>query len=237
MTARSMDFTACPATYTLVIPAYTHRMRTQPALHERVADNVTCLTALLVRLEDELPEKKRNPHGGFGSGKGGHGPLAAWNTQAAMLVLEVHAGARELETNLRYSLTGALRNRGGSSRNTEVSLQNLVTLSAGADYAAVMVVIKKLDQWVWRGRIILGDAEPMARLPRLPGEADPACPYCRSSGTLRVRHSTGVVICLRPGCRDSEGNRTAGRVEVGTFSGEPSIVWADGMTGVQTGAA
>jgi hypothetical protein len=211
-------------------------MRPPVALHVRVVDDVAALTALLERLEAELPEKKRNPHGGYGSGKGGHHPLSSWNSQVAMLVLDIHGGTRDLETNLRYAISGSLRGRGGSDGNTRKSLANLVSLCAGTDYAGVMVVCKQLESWIWRGRLVLGEAEPFSRLPRLPGQGDPACPFCKSPGTLRVRHATGVVICLRPGCQDSEGNRTSGRIEIGSFSGDPSIVWGDRTTGVANAA-
>lgn len=212
-------------------------MRSPVALNVRVVDDVAALSGLLERLEAELPEKRKNPYGGHGSGKGGHPPLTSWNTQAAMLLLEIHAGVRELETNLQYMISGSLRGRGGSDKNTGKSLANLPALCAGSDYASVMVACKQLERWVWRARMVLGDAEPFSRLPRLPGQGEPACPFCRSAGTLRVRHATGVVVCLRPTCKDGDGNRPQGRVEVGQYSAEPLIAWADGTTGVNANAA
>lgn len=211
--------------------------RSPVALHVRVTDDVAALSGLLGRLEEEIPEKRKNPHGGHGSGKGGHHPLAAWNAQAAMLVLDVHAGCRDLETNLRYSITGTVRTRGGSDRNTARCLMNLAALCAGSDYAGVMLVCRKLESWIWRARLILGDADPVSRLPRLPGQGDFACPFCQTKGSLRVRHATGVVVCLRPTCRDSEGNRPAGRIEVGQYSAKSLLAWSDGTTGVMASDA
>src|SRR5271166_6065649 len=112
-------------------------MRSPVALHVRVTDNVAALEGLLERLEEELPEKKKNPFGGHGSGKGGHPPLTSWNTQVAMLTLDIHAGVRELEANLRYAISGRLRSRGGSDGNTVRSLRSLPALCAGSDYTAV----------------------------------------------------------------------------------------------------
>lgn len=209
-------------------------MRSPGALHVRVTDNVDALTGLLARLEEEIPEKRRNPHGGNGSGKGGLPPLTSWNTQAAMLVLDIHAGVRELETDLRYAITGVVRTRGGSDNNTARSLHNLIGLCAGSDYSAVQIACKKMESWIWRARLILGDAEPFSRLPRLPGQPEPACPFCRTAGSLRVRHATGMVICLRPTCKDTEGNRPQGHIEVGSYSGEPLVAWASGETGIAT---
>ena len=109
-------------------------------------------------------------------------------------------------------------------RNTARCLMNLAALCAGSDYASVMLVCRKLESWIWRARRVpLGDADPVSRLPRLPGQGDFACPFCQTKGSLRVRHATGVVVCLRPTCRDSEGNRPAGRVDAGSFSGEPML--------------
>lgn len=229
--ARPVACNFSPVTYNAAMT------RSTVALHTRVSDNVTALAGLLERLEEELPEKKKNPYGGAGTGKGGHHPLAAWNAQAAMLLLEVHSGIRDLETNLRYSVTGRVRVRGGSDRNTETCLRVLPNLCAGCDYAAVQLACKKLESWIWRARLVLGDAEPFSRLPRLPGQGDPRCPFCATPGSLRVRHATGSVVCLKPACKDSNGDRPQGKVEVGQFSLEPIIAWADGTTGVSSGAA
>ena len=214
--------------------SYDSQRKNGGSLHVRVSDAVDTLTDLLPRLEAEVPAKKKNPYGGHGSGQGGHPPLTSWNSQAAMLILDIHAGVRELETNLRYAVTGVVRSRGGSDGNTARALASLIAMCAAADYAAVVIVCRKLESWAWRARMILGDVEPFARLPRLPGESEPRCPFGDPPhpGTLRVRHATGLVICLHPGCKDSEGNRPQGRIEIGSFSGEPLIAWASGETGV-----
>lgn len=207
-------------------------MRIPVALNVRVTDAIADLTALMSKLEEEIPEKRRNPHGGFGSGKGGHGPLASWNTPAAMLVLDIHAGVREIEVNIRHMLTGKIRDRGDSGGNTVRALSSLSDLCAGADHATVVLTCRKLESWIYRGRMILGEIEPVSRLPRLPGQGDPACPFCNKPGTLRVRHSTGVVTCLNPACKDGDGVKPLGRIEVGSFSAEPLLAWRDGTTGV-----
>jgi hypothetical protein len=204
-----------------------------PTLHTRITDDVAELLTLLPRLEEEIPEKRRNPHGGFGSGQGGHHPLAAWNTAAAMLVADIHYGARELECDLRYRISGRARSRGASSVNTTRSLQMITSLISGVTYHDGRIAAIRIESWIHRGRLILGDEDPLSRLPRQPGQADPCCPFCGSKGTLRARLATGMIACVRPSCRDSEGNRTRGVIEVGAFSAETSIVWADGTTGLR----
>ena len=206
-------------------------MRSPVSLFTRISDDCAELGTLLARLEEEIPEKKRRPYGGFGSGQGGHPPLAAWNAPAAMLVMDVHHGLRDLETDLRYQVSGRVRTRGGSAGNTARCLERIPQLVSGLDYAAAQVTSKKLASWIYRSRLILGDADPVSRLPRLPGEGEPACPFCRSPGSLRVRHATGVVMCIRPTCRAS------GRVAPGGYSSQPLIAWPDGTTGVSTPAA
>jgi hypothetical protein len=171
-------------------------MRSPASLFTRISDDCAELAGLLTRLEAEVPEKKRQPYGGYGSGQGGHPPLASWNAPAAMLVMDVHAGTRELETNLKHRLTGRIRSRGGSSANTSKCLELLPSLCAGVDYHDAATALKKLESWIFRARLVLGDADPVSRLPRLPGEAEPACPFCRCPGSLRVRHQTGAVMCL-----------------------------------------
>jgi len=206
-------------------------MRSSQSLHVRITESVEELAGLLSRLETEVPEKKRQPYGGYGSGQGGHSPLAAWNAPAAMLVMDVHAGARDLETDLKHRLTGRLRSRGGSSGNTLKCLAGIPSLCAGVDYHDAATALKKLEIWIYRARLVLGDADPVSRLPRLPGQAEPSCPYCRGA-TLRFRQATGVVRCIRPGCRDGNGQAPAARIELGDFSGTPIVAWADGSTGV-----
>jgi hypothetical protein len=211
-------------------------MQTPVAIHVRISDDVAAMEALLERLEEELPEKKKNPHGGHGSAKGGHPPLTSWNTQVAMLVMDIHAGVRELETDLRYAIAGTVRVRGGSDGNTTRSLRALPGLCAGSDHAAVQLACKKLEGWIYRAQLILGDVAPFSRLPRLPGQGEPVCPFCNSAGSLRVQHATGKVRCLKPSCRDTEGNKPSGLVEMGQFSAQPLIAWSDGTTGVQASA-
>lgn len=206
-------------------------MRATDSVHAALADAAAELLALLPYVEAELTQKKRNPYGGFGSGKGGHGQLAAWNTQAAMLLLDIHTGARELESDLRYQVAGTLWIRGGSEKNTAHCIKGLPSLAAGVPRDVAVLVIRRLESWIYRAELILGRTEPLSRLPRLPGEPEPACPYCERA-TLRVRHATGVVACIHPACRDGNGRRPAGHIELGAYSGEPMIAWSDGMTGV-----
>lgn len=209
-------------------------MRAAPSVFTRVTDDCTELAALLSRLEGEVPEKKRNPHGGYGSGKGGH-HNPAWNAPAAMLVMDIHYGVRELETNLKYEIAGTIRSRGASAGNTWKCLEGLPGLVSGLDHSGARLVLQKLESWINRARMILGDAEPLSRLPRLPGQTEPLCPYCRGA-SLRYRPFSGTVRCIRPGCKDSNGERPAGQLTTGQYSGQPILAWADGQSGAHAPA-
>lgn len=201
------------------------------AMYSRLEVLVGELIRLLDRLEEEIPYKPKLPAPVGGAPRGGHGPLASWNTPAAMLVLEIHAGVRELETSLRHRLTGIRRVRGSSTENTVRALENLPALCAGSDVKDCRIVLQTLDAWSWKARLVLGDDEPFSRLPRMVGQSEPLCPYCHRT-TLRYRPYSGRVRCISPDCRDINGRKPEGRLETGDYSGEASLAWNDGTTGV-----
>ena len=199
------------------------------SMHSRVSAAVEKLVPLIEQLEAELPHKPVTPAGR--SSQGGHGPLASWNTPAAMLIMEIHAGVREIEQDVRYMLSGHLRTRGSSHENTLAALNGLPSICAGIDYSQALRVAQKLEKWIWRARLTLGQVEAFSRLPRMPGQPEIPCPYCRAS-TLRFRPTKGLVRCVNPDCVDGNGRRPAARVEVGDFSQQPILAWADGGTGL-----
>lgn len=201
-----------------------------PALHARVTTAADDLSALLARLEAELPEKYRKPYGAGAMPRGGDGPLASWNSSVAYLVMEIHSGLREIETNLRYMVAGVLRNHGGGDGVTRAILDRVADLTAGASTASATAVAVQLEKWCYRARLALGESEPLARMPRLPGAPEPPCPYCGRT-SIRYQPSSGVLTCVNPGCRDRDGKRTRGRVEVGRYTGEPRVAWQDGSSG------
>jgi hypothetical protein len=202
------------------------------SLHTRIVDACADLAELLGRLEREIVYKRKE---GFSAGgspqKGGHRPLAAWNTPVATLIFVVHAGIRELTDDLTYSVAHTIRPKGGAHKVTLLLLERLPSLAAGADQHLAHRTARQVENWCGQARTVLGEAERWQRLPRQPGEAEPACPWCKNH-TLRYKSFTGVVKCITPGCRDSDGNSPQGLLEVGAVSGEPQLAWADRTTGV-----
>jgi hypothetical protein len=202
--------------------------------YERLRQAAADLAALLPRLEAELPHRPREgfrPPGASGTpGKPG-ARLASWNTQVAMIILSVHAGVRELEQNLRYRLTGSLRERGGSDGNTLAALDAVVSVAAGSGDRELHHAMRTVERWCWQARLALGETEAWVHVPRAPGQRAARCVYC-GFATLRMRALSGLLRCVNPACLDQDGRRPEGRVEYGPGYGEPVVVWNSGDIGV-----
>lgn len=155
----------------------------------------------------------------------------AWNTQAAYLVFDMHRLTRDHENRLRGLVSGSQMSRGGSDRNTFLSLDALPDLAFAAGRDEVHETLTALSGWLRRARETLGEVEPLARLPRQPGAGEPRCPWCERM-TLRHQPHAGIVRCINPACRDTDGNRPQGRVELGRLSCEPLLVWGTGEVGL-----
>jgi hypothetical protein len=155
----------------------------------------------------------------------------AWNTQAAYLVFDLHRLTRDHEDRLRTLVSGTRTRRGSSDRNTFLSLDALPALAFAAGQDEVHETLAALSSWLRRAREALGEVEPLSRLPRLPGQSEPRCPWCQRM-TLRHQPYAGIVRCINPACRDTDGNRPLGRVELGRLSCEPLLVWGTGEAGL-----
>ena len=186
-----------------------------------------------VRLNDQLESVimvKIKQQGGF-HGKISHSP-PPWYTPVANAVLDLHALARKLESSLRYELNLPARNRGGSGENTIRALRAIPRLCEGTDDYAVHLCTKELRKWSSRAEISLNLREMPQRLPRSPGNPEPACPMCKNR-TLRMwsqdLDGRGNIRCLNPACRDENGSRTSAQLEF--FHGEFVFRWQDGIIG------
>jgi hypothetical protein len=203
------------------------------ALHARLEQSAAELAELLSECESELPLKPRQ-YGARPTGRITQGALASWNTQVAMLVLEVHAGIRELEANLKYAVSGHVRERGGSDANTARAIASVVALAAAAGDYELRSVLRQVEAWGWRARLALGHSEPLQQLPRQPGQSAARCPWC-GKATLRMKPVIGLVKCINPACSDDTGCQPVARVAFGQYSDEPILVWADNSVGLGSG--
>lgn len=155
----------------------------------------------------------------------------SWNAQAAYLIFDLRQLARSHENRLQTLASGVARPRGTSDTNTFLALDALPRLAHGVGPDEVYETLNAVSAWLRRARETLGEVEPLVRLPRLPGQPEPRCPWCERM-TLRQQPHAGIVRCVNPGCRDSDGRRPLGRVEVGRLSLEPMLVWGTGEVGL-----
>lgn len=151
-----------------------------------------------------------------------------WHARAALLVMDLHALTRQHERELVTKVSGRQRERGGSDRNTELSLQALPKLAEAVQDRDVWSVVFKLEQWINRAEETLGLIEPLRHLPTPPGESEPRCPWCGYL-TLRWQMRLGRIRCVNPGCAVDpyHDRRPAGYLEMDLQTGVTDITWDD----------
>jgi hypothetical protein len=159
------------------------------------------------------------------------GSSPSWHTQAAYAVMEARTMSRTLESRMRKSARLPDRPRGGSDHNTVMALGTLTDLADAVGVGDLQNTVRTLRQWIGQARIIVGEVEPMRRLPREDGAQEPRCPWCRCM-TLRQQPYAGILRCINPECRDQDGNRVLGRVEIGRYTATPIVVWQDDTMGL-----
>lgn len=182
-------------------------------------------------LEDEVTEPAC-PASGGGFRHVPSGSKPPWNSQAAHLVMDLHAKAREFEASFSYQACGTYPNRGVSSRNTWLALYRLTDLMEAVGDREVVFVLTGLRIWNGQAEVVLGQAEPIRRLPREFGSTEQVCPWCQYK-TLRCYASTGSVFCINPGCQDADGGKPKAVIDV-DVSGALTLVWQDGVHRVPT---
>lgn len=128
-------------------------------------------------------------------------------------------------------VTGGRVARGLSDRNTQLSLFSLPDLAVTATDSDVAFVLVKLTGWVERARPVVGETEPLRRVPRIHGYIEPRCPWCGFC-TLRCKLAAGFLFCINPSCTDDSGKRPLGTVEVGMTVDEVTLRWQDGTAGI-----
>src|SRR5215472_2508452 len=85
------------------------------------------------------------------SGKPGSRP--PWNSAVALVITDVHAGARDLERQFRFHLARATPlSRGGSHSNTLSALQALVAMEQIVPEQTAKQAIRTLTRWADRIR-------------------------------------------------------------------------------------
>lgn len=196
------------------------------ALRTRLTDTVTDTIALNDRLEAIVAVRPSRPGGGF------HGKIdfsqPPWHAQAAHVVLDLHAWAREAEAISCLRARLPRRVRGGSTANTRRALARVCAVAESLEDDVVYSSVRWLDGWCRKAQIVLGEREAVRRLPRYPGQPDSVCPWCQRD-SLRQRAQMGVIFCVNMACRDEDGKRP--RAELEMFGGEWVLRWQDSLIG------
>lgn len=161
------------------------------------------------------------------AGKPGSKP--PWNPEVAGALFNAHAGARQLEADLRIAITGRDYRRSPRSGNTGDVLAAIKAMETAMDHPQAEAAHRKLTRWVTAIRQLPGlDLSPKwERIRPGPDGLPPKCPHC-GTFSLRVALSSGVVQCWYPGCTDSDGRRPQARLDLSRINGNPVLVWSDG---------
>lgn len=204
------------------------------SLHQLAFDTeeLTRQGGLLEQLHELLPEQPVDPTVGSTQRHKVSGSPAPWHDEAAGVYTAIHAGARELEREVREHITGHPGEpRGGSDDNTRQALQAVVQLAHAADEDEQARATRLVASWCREARQVsdIDQQEQWVKMPRRPGQAPPACPYCGLM-SLRWSRERGLVRCLtNPDCADADGNRPSARMEYGQYSGQGWLLFRDGL--------
>ena len=196
----------------------------------RIKDSATQALLIYAQLQQVTVFQSKIP--GFSSGKVIHSQ-PPWNAAVAFSYLELHSLSRDLEDKFRYYSDQPARGRGGSDENTRLALESVINHTESVPESAVLSAIRDLESWIRRARIVLGELELPQRLPRLPGQAEPSCPFCKRR-TLRMLPLRGVVTCIMPLsiCKDDEGRKAFAKMEFSAFTQDFELVWQDDVVGI-----
>ena len=197
------------------------------ALRTRLKDSVSHALILNERLERVIAVKTRGNSSGF------HGKIdfsqPPWNAAVASAIMDLHAQSRDMEACLRISLQLPKRPRGGSGNNTRIALENVLRLSEGATDGSVKDNTRSLDSWSRRASVALNEREVPRRLPRIEGQKEPSCPWCKNH-TLRMLPLYGTIRCMNPECRDEQDRKPIAKLEY--FEAEFVLRWQDDIIGL-----
>jgi hypothetical protein len=154
------------------------------------------------------------------------------NAAALDVVTTVHEGIRRLEFALLCEITPdspPAKRRGGSDANTYSAIESVVRLCSAVSRHRADEVARLLGRWTAAAKRLpaLDELARWIPLARDPGKLPPACQYC-GKYSLRVLEDSVIIACLRPGCRDSDGNSPVGRLGFDKETHRPCLMWNDG---------
>lgn len=200
-------------------------MTTADTPADRLAEGLKSAEAMLAQLQVLLPElDSLGPTTGT---VGRHAPESdePWNNVVADAYWGIWHGAGKLVGLLRYAV-GLKQLPEREAPTGPDALKAIGNLAPAAPDDVLRDAVRVVEGWIDKARRIPAIDESEAWSPI--GPQPPECPYCRTF-SLRMQRRRGVVRCMFPGCRDSDGNPTRARMEPGRMSGEESLVFDDGL--------
>ncbi len=200
------------------------------SIHARLLEAVSEARGLNDQLETVIGEPISHQNTAVKRGKIAAAPIP-WYSQAAYLLLDLHAWSREREALMRMAAQLPARDRGGSSSNTGLALESNISVAWNTDHGRVEECCSWLEQWARKARIALGEVDRPRLLPQFPGQSQPKCPFCQHT-TLRFWPLRGEVRCIDSSCTDPDGKRPRAVMEISSFTHNWELIWQDGGVGV-----
>lgn len=150
-----------------------------------------------------------------------------WNPEVANALLDAHAGIRDLESEMRFEVTGRRWRRPDSSPHTGDALQAITAMELAVTRPHHDRAIHMLTRWALAIRRLPAVDEALRWQPLRAAEdggMPPVCPHCRCY-SLRVAIQAGLVACWNPECRDADGRRPEAHLDISRLDGSPVLVW------------
>ncbi len=199
------------------------------SVRARLQETVSDVSSLNDQLEAVIGDPSRHPSSNTKRGKVSAAPIP-WYSQAAFLLLDLHAWVRECEALMRMAAQLPARERGGSSDNTGKALQSIIAVAWKLDDRRIEDSCRWMERWCRKARMALGEVDHPQMLPRQPGKPQPKCPFCDHT-TLRFWALKGEIRCIDSNCVDDSGKRPRATMEIDR-RGEWTILWQDGISGL-----
>jgi hypothetical protein len=141
--------------------------------------------------------------------------------------------SRSTEAQFRSQAGQPVRRRGGSDKNTIFALESIASFTEAVDDRVIVKALRDFTSWVNQARRVLGELELPQRLPRLPGQSEPVCPFCKQR-SLRAFPLYGYIVCVLPLslCHDAEGRKPRAQLEYSSFTKQLELVWQDSCVGL-----
>lgn len=147
-----------------------------------------------------------------------------WNPEASNAYWMIWFGSRVLADRMRVSLgLGTARWSAG-----ENGLEVIGACASIVEASLLRSAVTSVRRWHETALQIrdIDEADRWIPIPRDLSARPPQCPYCRTM-SLRLNRARGLVRCLFPGCVDSEGNETTGRMEYEPDGVQGMVVFGD----------